>query len=224
MTGVASYGYHFVSSIASIPSAGLIKGASADDFIADMLRLGLRYNHFCLNAVEIAITDAELSQHCNASCCYICRISKAKLIVRAIENEEIRAKKFEVEPRATALLPPVLVKDHDHVTGLFRGSACQSCNVKAQMPKQIVVFFHNLEGFDGHELVNAIIRMRTPPQRNDDDDVEDNDIEGEDEAHDSANIFDGPIECDDFATSDINLDQERIANMRFEILANSTDK
>jgi len=79
MTGVASYGYHSVSSIVSIPSAGSIKRGSADEFIEEMLRLGLRYNHFCLNPEPMIISAAELTQHDSATCCYLCRTSKAKL-------------------------------------------------------------------------------------------------------------------------------------------------
>lgn len=36
------------------------------------------------------------------------------------------------------------VRDHDHTTGAFRGSAHNSCNLKLKPPKYIPVFLHNL--------------------------------------------------------------------------------
>ena len=57
-----------------------------------------------------------------------------------------------------------LVRDHCHWTGAYRGAACQSCNSKMQEPKVIKVPFHNLEGFDGHELIQAITRLRGASQ------------------------------------------------------------
>jgi hypothetical protein len=112
------------------------------------------------------------------------------------------------------------VKDHDHVTGLFRGSACSSCNVKAQMPKQIPIFFHNLESFDSHELVNAIVRMRAEPYSTEDDDDE-ADGEQNDEDAEEAEM---PNLEDNFETGEITITRARITNMRFNILANSTEK
>ncbi len=56
MTGVASYGYYIVSSVPTIPSSGVIKRASADEFIEDMIKLGLRYRHFCRNPLPMIVT------------------------------------------------------------------------------------------------------------------------------------------------------------------------
>ena len=52
-----------------------------------------------------------------------------------------------------------LVRDHDHFSRAERGWACQSCNIKMQVPKQFPVFFHNGAGFDNHFLVHGIARM-----------------------------------------------------------------
>ncbi len=138
-----------------------------------------------------------------------------------VEEEERRAEKAKEKPRE--LEPFQFVMDHDHLTGLFRGSACNSCNVKAQMPKQIVVFFHNLEGFDGHELVNAIVRMRADDQtavRDDDDDGSESD--GEDKGPKIDPLE--PMLQDNYLTGEITLDRKRLGNMAFNVLANSTEK
>ncbi len=71
MTGVASYGYFVCSSIPDIPSSGVIKRGTADEFIIDMLKLGLQYRHFCLNPVDIIITETQEHFHDNAEQCYL---------------------------------------------------------------------------------------------------------------------------------------------------------
>lgn len=46
------------------------------------------------------------------------------------------------------------VKEHCHLSGKYRGSACNSCNMKLQDRKQheLVIFFHNL-GYDGQFIL-----------------------------------------------------------------------
>ena len=53
----------------------------------------------------------------------------------------------------------IQVRDHCHITGEFRGSAHQDCNLKLQInPKtiKIPVFFHNLRGYDSHFIMQQI--------------------------------------------------------------------
>ena len=53
----------------------------------------------------------------------------------------------------------VPVRDHCHVTGKYRGSAHQTCNLKLQISAEkikIPVVFHNLKGYDGHFIINEL--------------------------------------------------------------------
>ena len=55
------------------------------------------------------------------------------------------------------------VRDHDHVTGKYRGSAHNEYNFKLKLnPKTmpIPVIFHNLKGYDGHLLMQAMARVQ----------------------------------------------------------------
>ncbi len=45
------------------------------------------------------------------------------------------------------------VRDHDHLTGSFRGAAHRTCNLKLTTEYKIPVFFHNFRGYDSHLLV-----------------------------------------------------------------------
>ena len=53
----------------------------------------------------------------------------------------------------------VCVRDHCHVTGKFRGSAHQECNLKLRIKPEdikIPVIFHNLRGYDSHFIMQQI--------------------------------------------------------------------
>ena len=53
----------------------------------------------------------------------------------------------------------VSVRDHCHITGKFRGSAHQGCNLKLRIKPgniKIPVIFHNLRGYDSHFIMQQI--------------------------------------------------------------------
>ena len=53
----------------------------------------------------------------------------------------------------------IRVKDHCHITGIFRGSAQQDCNLKLRIKPdniKIPVIFHNLLGYDSHFIMQQI--------------------------------------------------------------------
>ena len=51
------------------------------------------------------------------------------------------------------------VKDHDHITGEYRGAAHSKCNLLLRIDAYhtpIPVFFHNLKNYDAHHLMSAV--------------------------------------------------------------------
>ena len=53
----------------------------------------------------------------------------------------------------------IIVRDHCHITGKYRGSAHQECNLKLKInPEEIKipVIFHNLRGYDSHFIMQEI--------------------------------------------------------------------
>ena len=48
------------------------------------------------------------------------------------------------------------VRDHDHITGKFRGAAHSRCNLQLRKTIKIPVFFHNFRGYDSHLLVHSL--------------------------------------------------------------------
>ena len=53
----------------------------------------------------------------------------------------------------------VHIRDHCYITGKFRGSAHQECNLKLRIKPEdikIPVIFHNLRGYDSHFIMQQI--------------------------------------------------------------------
>ncbi|KAL0849054.1 hypothetical protein ABMA28_013417 [Loxostege sticticalis] len=48
------------------------------------------------------------------------------------------------------------VRDHCHITGLYRGAAHSHCNLQYKTPKFIPIFFHNLAGYDCHLFIKQL--------------------------------------------------------------------
>ena len=48
------------------------------------------------------------------------------------------------------------VRDHCYLSGKFRGSAHEVCNLKDKVPKFFPVVFHNLSGYDSHVFIKTL--------------------------------------------------------------------
>ena len=48
------------------------------------------------------------------------------------------------------------VAHHDHITGQFIGSYCNTCNLKFKYKKFLPVYIHNLKGYDAHLFIKSL--------------------------------------------------------------------
>ena len=53
------------------------------------------------------------------------------------------------------------IRDHCHYSGLYRGAAHSSCNLKYKIPNYIPVIFHNLTGNDAHLFIRELAKHKT---------------------------------------------------------------
>ena len=81
--------------------------------------------------------------------------------LRMTENDEEEFKKANechmCEKKYTD--KDIRVRDHCHITGKYRGSAHQECNLKLKIESdniKIPVIFHNLRGYDSHFIMQQI--------------------------------------------------------------------
>ncbi len=89
----------------------------------------------------IVISDSEKDQHKKSDSCYACGIEfKATRVNEKTKKEE----------------KVIKCADHCHITGKYRGAACDKCNLRMRVPKFVPVLFHNLEGYDSHLFVKSL--------------------------------------------------------------------
>ena len=81
------------------------------------------------------MTEQDELDFTNAKCCHICKVKYKN------DKEE-------------------KVRDHDHYTGKYKGSAHKTCNSKFYYEKSLNVFFHNLKGYDSHFLIQEIGKFK----------------------------------------------------------------
>ncbi|KAF0742402.1 Uncharacterized protein FWK35_00020464, partial [Aphis craccivora] len=48
------------------------------------------------------------------------------------------------------------VRDHDHLTGKFRQTLCNRCNLSLKQPKYVPVFLHNLSNYGAHFIITEL--------------------------------------------------------------------
>lgn len=100
--------------------------------ISDVCR-NLYQNHLEPIIDMITLTPLEEEQFENSTSCYIC------------------GKGFSLENYK--------VRDHCHVSGKYRGSSHNSCNLNFQVPTFIPIFFHNFSGYDCHLLIKDLVKV-----------------------------------------------------------------
>ena len=52
------------------------------------------------------------------------------------------------------------VRDHCHLTGKFRGTAHNACNLNFQFTGRIPVILHNLRGYDSHLIMQGTGKLK----------------------------------------------------------------
>jgi hypothetical protein len=93
------------------------------------------------NPKPMIMSDFDKADYKRSETCYACGIGFGGIRVneRTNKNEKI-----------------VKCRDHCHITGKYRGAACDKCNLRMKVPKFVPVLFHNLEGYDSHLFVKSL--------------------------------------------------------------------
>ena len=104
-------------------------------------------------------------------------VGYCKKVIRKHFNKPLKMTKYDEEEFQKAKAchicdkqytdDDIRVRDHCHITGKYRGSAHQDCNLKLKVDPdkiKIPVIFHNLRGYDSHFImqeIGAIVKNHT---------------------------------------------------------------
>ena len=93
------------------------------------------------NPIPMSMTEDDKTQYEGTENCYACEVK-----FDTIRGNERSGKKEKI----------IKCRDHCHITGKYRGAACDKCNLRMSVPKFVPVLFHNLEGYDSHLFVKSL--------------------------------------------------------------------
>eukprot|EP00102_Acyrthosiphon_pisum_P017244 XP_008188546.1 PREDICTED: uncharacterized protein LOC103310883 [Acyrthosiphon pisum] len=110
------------------------RGDVAKKFTEDIVKVALKIEKILNVNVPIIMTDENKKSHQNVVAQGSCPLCKSKFIT-TFNNA---------------------VKDHDHLTGKYRGTVCSKCNLLMEKPSFVPIFFHNLSGYDSHFIVTQL--------------------------------------------------------------------
>ena len=83
----------------------------------------------------IPLTTEEKKYHNKQKICYICK--------KEFNNNDKKNYK---------------VRDHCHYTGKYRGAACNICNLRYKVPKEIPIVFHKGSTYDYHFIIKELVK------------------------------------------------------------------
>lgn len=130
---VYSIGYYLKCSFDE--SASFYKAKRGPDcidwFIAELHEAAMTFGMVFDNLIPIRMTEENEENFKKAEFCYICE------------------KRFEKGR-------DIVVRDHSHFTGEYRGAAHQECNLQYRDFRTVPVVFHNLTHYDSHFLVRKL--------------------------------------------------------------------
>ena len=143
----------------------------AEWLLVKLMKLESTILKVLFNDQRMVMIDEDIAAFETASDCHICKkgwelddvpVRRACVAVENMDSEDDEFGRDEEEEQAQQPRTRKWqkVRDHDHLTGRFRGAAHNHCNWQYRKQLKIPVFFHNLKNYDGHLIIRAMEKVR----------------------------------------------------------------
>jgi hypothetical protein len=140
-----SVGLKLVSTVPGVldtfPYEAHVGEDAAEWFLRRLLEYRVQCYEYLFDEKRMVMTDDDRREFETAAACYICGKSFQT-------SGDTRRKSFRK------------VRDHDHITGAYRGPAHSSCNLRLRTTYKLPIFLHNFRNYDGHIIVPAFTCFR----------------------------------------------------------------
>ncbi|XP_073982716.1 uncharacterized protein [Rhodnius prolixus] len=111
----------------------LYRGSNAAQYFLDHLKdLSVSINKILKINEEMLIDELEEREWKAAKICYLCKQAFTE------DNHKVR--------------------DHCHISGMYRGPVCNKCNLRCRTPNYVPVIIHNLSGYDAHLIIKELAK------------------------------------------------------------------
>ena len=107
---------------------------SAEWFLHELIKIEKTYLEYIFDEKRLIMSEDDKMAFEEARECHICKA--------VFEDSNVK------------------VRDHDHITGKFRGAAHQKCNLQLRSEYKIPVFFHNFRGYDSHLIAIVMNKFK----------------------------------------------------------------
>ena len=121
-------------------------GSDCDiNFVQDIFEIEKKASEYFDTSIDLKMTPENKIDFQNSKVCWLCD----KKFEVCLNQENCKQKKCECKK----------VRDHDHLSGKFRGAAHKICSLNVQQDKSnfVPVLFHNFSGYDCHLIFEKCI-------------------------------------------------------------------
>ena len=108
-----------------------------EHFLQQLLKYQEKCLEFLFDETRLVMTPPDVQDFNAATLCCICQHP----LPNDSSSDRIACRK---------------VRDHDHISGKYRGAAHSNCNIRLRTTYKIPVIFHNFRGYDSHLIVRAL--------------------------------------------------------------------
>ena len=136
-------------------SPKVFKGENCIMEFLNALQADITYYKECYGrSIELIMSEEDESKFEMARICHICSKELVYPYLHCHREDETDCNLCKVNAEVD-----IVVRDHDHVDGLFRNAACNGCNLNYRLKAdrlKIPIFFHNLKGYDAHLILSYV--------------------------------------------------------------------
>ncbi len=127
----------------TVIQTALYEGEDMGKAFVDSLTEDLRPIYEILkNTVPMVMAEDDRAEYESAEKCYAC--------------EAVFGTMLKINPKTGESIFVEKCRDHCHITGKYRGAACDKCNLRMRVPMFVPVIFHNLEGYDSYLFIKSL--------------------------------------------------------------------